>query len=240
MADDLFRNESLEEVPREKSIVRIVDENWKSVRKYVYDGRPIEYLLTGVEETFSRRKTAITNGSLDSRFDWEYDLACARFNHRYNLSWLDWHRESREKLVSFWAENAADNFKYVRELSLNGFKTIVLLHGAVALGSFNLLAQKHTTISASTILAAKLGLFFAVVGIISAGLGQLVSFHALSGLFGTIQGKLATVPRWSKIRAFGKYTQKFQPLLRVATYLIYGSIFWFCLYSIILFLVLIS
>ncbi len=125
-------------------------------------------------------------------------------------------------------------------MSLNGLKTILLFHGAVAIGSLNIIAQvKHENLQ--LLLAAKLGLAFSLAGIMLIGLGQMIMIVKIGEMNSKLAGQLASQIKWRKLRAFGRYMQRYYVrFLKYANLAIYGSIGWFCVYCVILYIVIVS
>jgi len=208
------RDESKELVPKELSIVTTVESNWKTIHKHIYDDYPFAATVRSTEESIAIRKGMIEGGKLDQKYDWIYDFDLAEFNHHFNLDWLEYHKQLRVKFHDYWKEVSEKNWSYLRDLSTNGIRTILLVHGAVAIGALNALTQKQA--EANVLLAAKLALLFSILGIISVGAGQVILFQALAKVNGRIRSKIATTIRWKKLLAVGRYSGK---NLRVLTLL---------------------
>jgi hypothetical protein len=100
-------------------------------------------------------------------------------------------------------------FVYLKEVSLNGLKTILLIHGAVAIGALGVLTQR--TAIAQVLLTARLALAFALVGIMLVGIGQVIVIQRAGADSGRIVGKLAGTLRWKKVAAFGRYSKRYLP-----------------------------
>ena len=124
-------------------------------------------------------------------------------------------------------------------MGLNGLKTILLIHGAVAVGALNIIAQAKPE-SSQLLLAGKLGLAFSLLGIMIVGLGQVMMVIKIGGLNQKLSGRLASQIKWNKLRAFGRYTQRYYRFLKYANLAIYGSAGWFCVYCVILYIVIVS
>lgn len=236
---DWTRNAALPEVPAEASIQRTTSDRWWQINKIVFDGVPVEHEIKGIEEALLARKNLIESGGLQNSYDWKHDLECARYAHRFHLTNLEHVKSRRTKYLEFWQNWISESIGYFREVSLNGQKTIYLLHGAVAIGALNILVQKEQP-SGQIILTAKLAIIFSSLGILLAGIGQVISFYFGSEFVTRIRAKLASPIKWAKIRAFPRYIKRYGWLSEFGDKAIYASIFWFGVYVGILLITLIS
>ncbi len=232
------RDPSRQIVPEDGSLARTVLELWKGIQKNVYDDTPYTETIRIIENAISEREVVLAGESLNPTYDWAYDLELAKFHHRFNLDWLDYHQQTRQKLYDFWKDSSERQIKSLWELSLNGYKMLYLIHGAVALGSLNALTIKNP--EKAVHLAAQLGLFFALLGIFAAGLGQLILVREGSMAFTKIHSVLYSKIKWKKLLALGRYSRRRFKFTKIVDILVYGSVFWFCIYTIILYVVLIS
>ena len=144
-------------VPENISLDQMVTELWKSIHKNIYDDTPYAETIRIIEKAIVDLEAALAEESLSADYDWKYDLELAKFHHRFGLDWLDYHQQTRQKLYNFWKDSSEHQLKSLWELSLNGYKMLYIIHGAVALGSLNILANKEATPSLH--LAAQLGVF---------------------------------------------------------------------------------
>lgn len=232
------RDPSRQIVPEDGSLARTVVELWKGIQKNVYDDTPYTETIRIIENAISEREVAVTRQLFDQTYDWAYDLELGKFHHRFNLDWISFHQQTRQKLYDFWKDSSERQFKSLWELSLNGYKMLYLFHGAVALGSLNALTTKNP--EKAVHLAAQLGLFFALLGIFAAGLGQLILVHQGGMAIGKINSVLYSKIKWKKLLALGRYSRRRFTFTKIVDILVYGSVFWFCIYTIILYVVLIS
>lgn len=232
------RDPSRQEVPIAASIRTLIDNQWREIHKKIYDETPYDHDIRLIETTIQSRDAEINAGNLDSSYDWKFDLDIARFNHAFNLDWRGYHEETRNRYKRYWEKNVEQQRAFVKEVSLNGLRTILIVHGAVALGCLNVLGNAESI--PSLLLAAKFGLLFSLVGIFLVGSGQLIAVLRMGRIAGRIDGWIATRIKWKRLIAIGRYTRRFMAILRYADWAIYASLLWFCTYSVILYIIIVS
>jgi len=133
-----------------------------------------------------------------------------------------------------WSEQTSS---WIREFAQNAFKSLLILHGAVALGALNALVQHPQD---QITIAAKFALIFAILGIVAAIVGQIILFNVIAAGTNYIGALVSTKIRWRRLRALWRYNSRKFKVLRYADFLVFGSAIWFCVYSLILFIILTS
>src|SRR3984893_11600866 len=202
-------------VPDDDTLLRVVERNWQTAIKNIYDDVPHDLWITFSQEAISIREGHIRAGRLDPTFDWQSDFDAAKFRHQHNLAWLDHHRQVRNRIQNYWQSHTETTDKFLKELSLSGLRIILVVHGAVALGALNILAQ-HAP-EPRLLVAAEAALAFSLVGIMLVGLGQLWIVILLGDLNSRLTGRLGSKISWSKLRAFGRYLSRYGKPGLVAT-----------------------
>ena len=231
-------NPNLARVPEGSSLVQFVDQEWDRLRQFIYDGQPFEGNIRHIEEAIEQRRTNIHSGAMDPLIDWQHDVDLASFNHRFNLTWIKHHKEIRDQFLDHWKAVTKNNANFLRELALNGMKSMLLIHGGVALGALGVLTQG--TGGPQLMLTAKAALGFALIGMLLLGIGQFIMVVRMMSLNSRLEGRLATVLTWKKLSAFGRYFTRYAWPLKYSDRLIYGSILWFGIYAAILYLMLLT
>jgi hypothetical protein len=230
--------EPLKPVPSAASTTTTIEPQLRAIVLKIYDDQPIQVDVQVIQQYLQDRAALISAGKLDTAYDWAGDLKISETHFKVAIDWLPHHREVRDGFIKYWRDRTERGSKTVVDMSLNGMKTLMLLHGAVALGALNLLSDKDAAIS--NISAAKFGLAFSLFGIMMLGLGQVIAIAVASKLNGTISGKLSTKLPWRKIRAMGRYWRRGFKIMFWADDLIYGSVLWFGIYTTILCIMLVS
>jgi hypothetical protein len=151
------RDSSRAEAPADASIRPLIEEQWRGIMRQIFDGLPYDEGLRFAERLLKEREETIAGGNLNAAYDWQYDLDVARFHHRWNLDHAHYNEESRERFRKYWENTLEQNRTIIKEMGLNGLKTILLIHGAVAVGALNIIAQVKPE-NSQLLLAAKLGL----------------------------------------------------------------------------------
>ena len=224
--------------PEDVSIQKIVRDQWKEIDRLVFDGLPYQEHLSSIEEQLSSRRALFEQGTFNPDFDWTRDLLLAEAFYKSAVAWLPQRQKTRDDFIAYWRGVVSRNQQIVREIGLSGLKTILLLHGAVALGSLSIVAKEGPPHSA--LLAAKCGLFFAVIGIIALALGQLLMFETASKVSDEMEGKLSQRMNWSALLNIGEENAAAMMPLAWANRMVYGSLIWFCVYAVILAILLVS
>lgn len=234
----MIPNPHLIPVPEDQSLVILMDREWQRLQRALYDDHPYEAIIRGIEEAIATRRLQIEGRVLDPTFDWTYDLDRAVFNHQFNLTWINQHRKIRQNYIDYRRSVTEKNTGYLREIALNGMKSMLLIHGGVAVGAPSVLTQQ--TGGSQVVLTAKFALGFALLGMIWLGLGQLIMVNRMLSINSRLEGKLASTLTWKKVAAFPHYFTRYARPIRYSDWMIYGSIFWFGAYSIILYLMLLA
>ena len=233
------RDNTRAEVPVDASIRPLIEEQWRGIMRQIFDGLPYDEGLRFAERLLKDREDTIEEGGLNAAYDWQYDLYVARFHHQWNLDHSHYNQKTRDRLLKYWETALEQNRTPIKEMGLSGLKTVLLIHGAVAVGALNIIAQVKPE-NLQLLLAAKLGLAFSLVGIMMVGLGQVMMIIKIGDLNSKLSGRLASQIKWNKLRAFGRYTQRYFRFLKYANLAIYGSVGWFCVYCVVLYIVIVS
>jgi hypothetical protein len=228
----------LKEVPEEVSAAKLVEKYWPTVIAAIFDGFPLEIHLEFMENQLAERDRLISQGVLDSSFDWATDLANARKKQADNVRWIPRHQTTREGYIDFWRVMSERVEDYSEKLAISGMNLIVGFHGAVALGSMKILTEKNGAPSYA-ITAATFALLSAVVGIASFAIGKLIAYHTSAQMAGQLRAKLIN-PKNTDFAELSAIVQAQSAPNIWALRLIYGSLFWFLIYSIIVVLIILE
>jgi len=235
----MYRNPSLQPVANTDSLADFVDVQWKKINEAIQDDHPYGHLVRQIEERISVRKAMIEDRALEAGFDWQYDLELATFWHHFGLNWSDHAKQRRANYLTSWQQTAERRFGFLRDVSLNGMKTILLIHGGVAIGALGILTQR-TTVDKQILFVGKIALGCALVGLTVAGLGQAFLVFREGNINARIMSELSGSPTWLKLNALSRFTKRYGRFSWIANAMIYGSIIWFCLYAVGLYVLLIG
>jgi hypothetical protein len=128
--------------------------------------------------------------------------------------------------------------EYSEKLAISGMNLIVGFHGAVALGSIKILSEKNSATPYS-VTAATVALFCAVIGIATFALGKLIAYHTSALMAGELRAKLINLKNTDFAELSVIVQAQNAPNLW-ALRLIYGSLFWFIFYSIVVVIILLE
>lgn len=231
------RDPTRQDVPAAQSIKTAIDTQWRLIQQHIYNDLPFAFEIEQAEEWIALRAGEILSGRLGPQYDWQYDLDLANFAHRFNKHWVDHHRSVRADLRSYWLNWSGRTGSWLRDFAQSSLKSLLFFHGAVALGALNALVQHPND---QFTLAAKLGLLFPIIGIVTLAVGQIALFQFLAGTTNAIEGYAFGKAKWRRLIALGRYRTRRLRRLKMVDYLIFGSTIWFCTYLIILFFVLVS
>jgi hypothetical protein len=217
-----------------------VKHTWEEIRKMILDGVPHGTQVQLLETYFSQRQQDIDLGTLPSNFDWAKDLYLARVSHDFWLNWSPRQEKQRADWHEYWLNLTSQVNQYTDKISQAAFTSTILLHGAVALGAINVLSQKRDELEPFMIPAAKFVLFGSLVGIALLIIGQFMMFVFLTELSGTVRAKITGPYRYKRYYSLSRYWKKYYKPVRIGTYLIYGSVFWFIFYGTVAFIILLQ
>jgi hypothetical protein len=225
-------------VPDEVSISQIVVKYWPTAIAAIFDGYPLEGHLEFIENTIAERERLLSQGMLDASFDWAADVATARKKQAENLRWIPTHQATRQGYIDFWRSVTIRMEEYSEKLAMSGMDLIVAFHGAVALGAIKILTEKESVSTLST-KAAIAALPLSLIGIGLFGVGKLVAYHVTATMAGLLKSKLIN-PKNSDFAALGAIVLAQTKPNNWARWLIYGSLFWFMFYSVVIVLILLE
>jgi hypothetical protein len=225
--------------PDEHSARKYIERAWIPIQQMVLDAAPIDPNLRNIEHYLRNQRDAISDGVLSDGYDWALDLHLAMTVHRFNLDWVPTGSSYRESHIAYWKDQTNRVYDFTTKISLGAFNTMILLHGAVALGALNVLSQKSGDLNAAMAPPAKWAIFGALLGILLLALGQVIMVHKLNEIANTVVGRLIYQYKFRKLRAIGRYwNMKYKSSARYGEYLVHASIFWFFAYCSVAFLLL--
>jgi hypothetical protein len=226
--------------PDEDSDQAHVKHTWEETRKMILDGVPHETQVQLLETYIIQRQQEVDSNSLPSQFDWGRDLYLARVSHDFWLNWSPRQSKQRSDWHEYWLKLTSQVDQYTDKISQTAFTSTILLHGAVALGAINVLTQKRGELEPYMIPAAKFVLFGALVGISLLIMGQFIIFVYLTQLSGTVRAKITGPYRYKRFYSLSRYWNKYYKPVRIGTYMVYASIFWFIFYGTVAFIILLQ
>lgn len=223
-------------VPTNSSALEAIKPTLDRVITKLYDDLPIQHDLAMVEKFLGERRALIDAKHFDPSFDWQSDLATAETHFKIAIEWAPRHKETRDGYITYWRGRLERNERNLNEISINGLKTILLVHGAVAVGALNIL--KDAASSATILMISRWALSFSVLGIVMYGVGVVIMIEVMGTLNEKMIGAISTKLPWRRVRALSRYFRRGARPLSYATQLIYGSVIWFAVYSIVLLILL--
>jgi hypothetical protein len=227
--------------PESMSAKKFVENEWREINRMIWDAVPYEHRVNMLEEYLTTRKTDVEQLSLPGPYNWLSDLISAELVHKFHKDWIKRNEKDRDDRVQYWKDLAKRSQEFLEKVSLGGFNTIILLHGAVAVGALNILSKKSGEMTDGAIYAARFGLLAALIGILLAAFGMLTFFHFLTAISNTVSAHLVGPQRFRKVRAIGRYWPKtYKKTAAMGDRLIYVSIFWFAIYCVIAYLILVQ
>jgi hypothetical protein len=165
----------------------------------------------------------------------------AKVEHKYNLDWLDRIDIEHKAYIDYWKNLCTNQISTGEKLSLAGLNTIYLVHGAVAVGALNALASKQGAPDPSLASAAKFAMPSALLGIALVATGQIVLARFGTEMSTRVAGKMIGTVTLRRARTFPRYWEKYRKkILRWGDVLVYASVVWFFVYSMICYLIILN
>jgi hypothetical protein len=189
----LIRNGSLAQVPEDASATKVVDQNWRQIRKLVLDGHPYDSQIKAIEDFLIQRKSDIKTSVLKAEYDWKFDIASAEFIHRFKLGWIDSDKNLRAGFLNHWERIGKSTSDFLLKITAEGLKAILLVHGAAAVGALNVIIQSSNR-SALIIGTSKFVLVAAIIGMIAVAIGQMILLRVFAAISWRVRGKIITNP----------------------------------------------
>lgn len=225
----------------EESAQSYVQRQWMLVHTNRSPHFIIAPILRNIEEYLDIRQKGIEKETLEAGVDWARDLYLAKSAHKYYLDFSQKVEFDHKAYIEYWKTICSNGIAAGEKLSLAGLNTIYLVHGAVAVGSLNALASKGNLPTANIVAAAKFAMPCALAGIGLVGVGQIIVARYLTEMSSRVAGKLVGTVTNRRARSFSRYWSKYQKRTGLwGDRLIYGSVVWFFVYSIVSYLILIG
>jgi hypothetical protein len=165
---------------------KIVEGEWREINRMIWDAMPFEHRVSSIDQFLEGRENDIQSLALPGPYDWMSDLQRAEYIHKFNKDWIKRNEKARDDHIQYWKDLSRRANEFAEKVSLGGFNTIILLHGAVAVGALNIISKKPTEVSSAAMNAALFGLIAALVGILLAAFGMLAFFHFLATISNTV------------------------------------------------------
>jgi hypothetical protein len=228
----------LPEPPEALNATLHVKHQWEEIGQLILDGEPHGTPVELLEVYLLQREEQIRAGVLPHGYDWERDLYLARTGHAFHKGWSSQRAKIRQDFHDHWTSLTSRVEQYTEKISQAAFTSMILLHGAVAVGAINILAQNPKDLLPYLIPAAKWTLFGALVGVGLLLIGQLIIFVYLTEMAGTVRGRTVGPFKFRRFTTLPRYWAKHYKKVNIGTYLIYASMAWFLCYSTIALIVL--
>lgn len=201
----LFSDPQFPRPPDDISISGHVRKEWEQMLESAKTGGVYKARLARLEAFLEERVQLIEDRELRAEYDWAGDWLWARSIHDVNLdhaAWLDLHRQGLQRSFE---RGAAAIEAYALGASQEGFKAILLVHGATALASLAVLSGEVTNAASNIWLAASIALIGSIVGIVMAAIGQIIGLHFAADARGQLTGMLTPTVKLRRMYAFSRY-----------------------------------
>ncbi|MER9950318.1 hypothetical protein [Mesorhizobium sp. M0047] len=214
--------------PDEISFRKHVEDQWKGILSSWKRGWAADTTLDALENTieFNRVKIFEEKQPLDPRlFDWELDWLQAKNVHSYNVDLVRNHKKHIDDLKVLWLEWSNRNYDYIREISIEALRSMVLVNGAAIIAALTVLSGQIDHPWSAAVLVAKLTVFTSVVSLLMIAAGHALLFQRVGDVTGRVRGVLIGNTKHHKLYAVGRYLRRYvDPQIGMANILIYGSI----------------
>lgn len=214
--------------PANLSICEKVKSLWQPVLKTSRSGADVNFEINQIKLAIEKFETELHANRLPTHFDWTEDLRKARRLHDFYVFATNSAQEDLTRWYSFWQQQSEKRQAFTFGLAQEGIKYTLLLHGATAIACFNALANSQTSPYRASLLLGMLGAF---VGIVLLTSGTALLINVVSHQNERIGSKLQLRKKWRTLHAIYRWMARFHTArLKLADFLIYGSIFWFAAY----------
>jgi hypothetical protein len=216
--------------PDDISLAKRVERTWDELFVAVRSGRHYSAQAAHLERRIQEHADFLERDELPPEFDWHTDFRQALLLHALRLDYARYLEAHRFGIRDIWAEHGRAVRDYLHGVSIEGFKAIILIHGATALAALAVLSGQVESAAWQVKLAGKIGLVGAVLGLVVAAVGQLIVFHVSQHALGKVQGVRTETVRLSRLYAIGRWWRRFiSSRIEQGNLLIYSSILIFAL-----------
>jgi hypothetical protein len=214
--------------PESQSLAKYVRHEWARIIRQWEHGWPSETSISDLEQTIRQRAEDIDDGTLPDQFDWRRDYDVAGIVHRSNVDFVAWRRAYNETLSEQWLAWARDNSKYLSEISLEGLRSMILIHGAAVIAALGVISGQVGAPNQQLALAAKVMVTFSLCGLFATAIGFMIIFAYGSEATWSVRWKMVRPIRHRRLYAMGRYIRVyFGRKARFGNYFAYGSILMF-------------
>lgn len=138
---------------------------------------------------------------------------------------LNYRLDYRSRYLDLYSNFAKDNRSYLNSISIESFRTMILLNGAWLLGNLTVLSGQFERSASEAYLAAKIGSVFALLSLGSLAIGQIILFQYGDRVSSVVATTVGIGKPWSRVKAIPRYLRiNYSKKRALANAFIYGSI----------------
>jgi hypothetical protein len=215
-----------------------VKRQWDRIGQLILDGEAFGTPVEQLEIYLLQREEHIKAGIMPPGFDWERDLYLARTGHSFYKDWTPHRSKVRQDYHDHWKALVSQVDQYTDKISQSAFTSMILIHGAIAVGALNVLAQDPDDLAPYLVPAAKWAIFGSLVGMVLLMLGQIIIFVFLTEMAGTVKGRTLGPFKYKRFNSLTRYWNRHYKKVRIGIGFIYGSIIWFMVYAAVALIIL--
>lgn len=233
--------ETLSTPPEELSIYENVKKRWDEILGLWRKGWAAESKVERLEDYIEYHRVKIfEEKTVNSLYDWESDWLRAVSYHDHQHDFVLNRKKFNEDLKQFWGEWHERSIANMNQLAFEALRGMILVNGATILACLTLLSGQIENPVPSAVLAAKVMVFSAILSLLLMVLGHTLAFARIDEVEGKVHGVLVGIAKHGKLYAISRYLRRYlDPIIKISSALIYGSIFVFAFSAFVSTLILI-
>jgi len=209
-------------------------DQWKTIYASWESGYTLDTQVDRISRNLADRKAALSHGGMPPGFDWQLDLIKAELIHESYIDRVRNRRAYNDTLDARWQDWLKVGREYLTGISLEGLRSIVLIHGATILATLTVVSGQIAAPAPHVMIAAKTMFSFSVVGLAVGVAGYSLIYAILDQAVNSIDPRLIRPMKHERYRSLYRYrTRFFARKAKLPEFLIYASIGAFIIGSIL-------
>lgn len=205
---------------------QLISDWWATVVQKSKDGRSVIGDIALIDAALRTTEQRVMAGELTAAETKDFRRAQAL--HALRKAAMDDNTLSLDRWHDYWRERAISTERFATQLTHEGMKYTLAIHGAAAITCINGIISKSTNSFSGALI---FGALAATLGILMLGLGQFILVEILGKHSNRISSSIRNPRGWRQLEAIARWVDtSIDRPLKLAERLILASMLWFPIY----------